>query len=86
MTGVELIARERQEQIEKHGWTAEHDDAHGSGELAEAASVILRSSWDSWPFEAHWADKIASKPYVERLTIAGALIAAEIDREMRANS
>lgn len=38
MTGVELIAAERQRQIEKKGWSAEHDDGHDGGELAMAAA------------------------------------------------
>ncbi len=37
MTGAELIARERQRQIEEKGWTPEHDDEHGQGILALAA-------------------------------------------------
>jgi hypothetical protein len=37
MTGVELIAKERQRQIEKEHWTAEHDDEHTDGSLALAA-------------------------------------------------
>lgn len=36
-TGVELIAEERQRQIEKEGWTPEHDDEHDDGQLALAA-------------------------------------------------
>jgi hypothetical protein len=36
--GIELIAAERQRQIEKEGWTAEHDRQWGSGELALAAA------------------------------------------------
>lgn len=38
-TGIELIAEERQRQIEKEGWTHEHDDQHTDGELAVAACV-----------------------------------------------
>lgn len=37
MNGIESIAAERQRQIEKEGWTPEHDDDHDSGELALAA-------------------------------------------------
>lgn len=36
-TGLELIKEERQRQIEKEGWTAEHDSHHTNGELAAAA-------------------------------------------------
>lgn len=38
-TGVELIAEERARQIEKEGWTAEHDDEHTCGELALVAAL-----------------------------------------------
>lgn len=37
MSGVELIAAERQRQIDVEGWTPEHDDTHDCDELAEAA-------------------------------------------------
>lgn len=37
-TGIELIADERERQVAKEGWTADHDDQHGSGELADAAA------------------------------------------------
>lgn len=37
-TGIELIAEERQRQIEEEGWTPEHDDEHEDGELADAAA------------------------------------------------
>ena len=36
-TGIERIADERQRQIEKEGWTPEHDDEHTDGSLAMAA-------------------------------------------------
>lgn len=36
-TGIKLIAEERARQIKQEGWTAEHDRAHVSGELADAA-------------------------------------------------
>lgn len=38
MTGAELIAAERQRQIETEGWTPEHDDIHDLDELAIAAA------------------------------------------------
>jgi hypothetical protein len=38
MTGIKLIAAERNRQIEKEGWTEEHDDEHDDGELALAAA------------------------------------------------
>ena len=36
-TGVQLIAAERQRQIEDEEWTPEHDDEHINAELASAA-------------------------------------------------
>lgn len=88
-TGIELIARERKEQIEKHGRTIELDvlsNAHQ--QLSEAASKLCADDVGGyWPFEtlpAGWNqdvwDKMTNKSYKERLIIAGALIAAEIDR------
>ena len=37
-TGIKLIAKERKRQIEKEGWSAEHDSQHKDGEIAIAAS------------------------------------------------
>ena len=36
-TGIELIAEERQRQIEVEGWTKEHDAQHKDCELVKAA-------------------------------------------------
>lgn len=38
-TAIELIDEERTRQIEKEGWTFEHDDQHDDGQLAQAAAV-----------------------------------------------
>lgn len=38
-TGIELIAEERQEQIEKHGFTTDED--YNLGELVEGAKYAL---------------------------------------------
>jgi len=49
--GVKLIADERQRQIEKEGWTSEHDKQHENGELALAAACYAipdnKRSWIS---------------------------------------
>jgi len=92
-TGIELIAIERQEQIEKHGRTVELDALTNSDyELAQAARMLITNDeemstrdllvaltglkyWDQSILE-----KMDNKPYKEKLVIAGALIAAEIDR------
>jgi hypothetical protein len=89
LTGVELIAKERQEQIEKHGQTIERDLRDNENQqLAIGAQMLLAAEWeegiDSESYPYGWNKEIChhmlSKPYKERLIIAGALIAAEIDR------
>lgn len=90
-TGIELIATERQEQIEKHGRTIERDvKENAEGEIAYFAGLLchehanhpdanvlnyLPPKWDK-----QLCLKMLSKTYKDRLIIAGALIAAEIDR------
>lgn len=90
-SGIELIAIERQEQIEKHGFSLEKDkDYYLADELEGAAKFALTlddtfypKSWGDW-WRARMVAKGASllpKDFkIERLKIAGALIAAEIDR------
>ncbi len=88
-TGIALIADERQEQIEKHGRSVAQDkELNYSNQLAHAASALsspILEDWDNrhaapegWDLEI-W-QKMHDKPYKERLIIAGALIAAELDR------
>ena len=90
MTGAELIAAERQRQINAEGWTAEHDDGHGDHELVWAAICYAKKACiasylplNDWPWDDEdWNP--AFLPY-RNLVKAGALIAAEIDRLQRAN-
>ncbi|WP_417744780.1 hypothetical protein [Rosistilla oblonga] len=91
-SGVEVIAAERERQVEVGGWTAEHDDAKKKGELANAAACYAmerrdrdRVIWDSpsrvilWPWHsALWKPNPLNR--IRELAKAGALIAAEIDR------
>jgi hypothetical protein len=86
-TGIELIAIERQEQIHKHHRTIGHDVLQNSGcQLAYGAERLCVPGLDIYNYQAPdgWNDelweKMTGKPYKERLIIAGALIAAEIDR------
>jgi len=88
-TGVELIAIERQEQIEKHGfdnqYTKDHPEYYLNKQLVIAATELLSQHPSIMRFPESWDNKatihrMASKSYKERLIIAGALIAAEIDR------
>lgn len=92
MTGIELIEKERYEQVVKHGRTIEKDIFYNSkNQLSTAASILCMESigciepqefaeeslegWNTALFE-----KMFDKPYEKRLIIAGALIAAELDR------
>lgn len=90
-TGIELIAEERQRQIEVEGWTPEHDAEHEYGELAIAACCYAWKEGDAYPCRQDWwpwADewwKPSPKNRIRELQKAGALIAAEIDRLQRLN-
>jgi len=84
--GIAMITTERAEQIHKHGFDTEHDKQHTGGELLEVARslIYLRLDWTvypvDWPVELF--HKINKKSRVEQLAVAGALIAAEIDRQL----
>lgn len=84
---LDLIAQERDEQITKHGFTPEHDDALDAGQLEEAAAALLTEDPERWP--AHLSRDIfhraSEKPTLNRLAVAAALIAAEMDRIIRAD-
>jgi hypothetical protein len=85
-SGAELIAIERQEQIEKHGRTIEKDVKENSeAQLKHAARKLISSAMEretgcpkGWNQNIY--NKMANKSMIQRLVIAGALIAAEIDR------
>lgn len=90
-TGIEMIAQERAEQIEKHGYTVEKDvEKYGDKGLIGVAGVITGSLVDPqmemmlmpvmtelWGIDA--AYKIAKKSPEEKLALVGALVAAQID-------
>lgn len=88
-TGIEIIAEERERQIDVEGWTAEHDDAGNNDEqLALAAAMYaLPSDYreheyhvrNIWPWDMNWY-KPTPEDRIRELAKAGALIAAEIDR------
>lgn len=89
--GATMIADERARQIAKEGWTSEHDDEHEQGELAQAAACYAlgasRKRYSHAYFPQRWPwDDTWWKPTdpVRDLVKAGALIAAEIDRLLRA--
>ncbi len=91
MAAIDDIATERQRQIEVEGWSPEHDDEHGAGEMAAAAATYALGAafpqktrlWlmRYWPWAPVWW-----KPRGPRkdLVRAGALIVAEIERLDRA--
>ena len=96
MNGVELIAAERRGQVEEKGLTAEHDAMYRHGDLAVAAAELAVDGTDSWVTHTiqggvseprdmcgavakHGCQGTAPN-HLQSLVIAGALIAAEIDR------
>lgn len=85
-SGIELIADERNVQIEKLHFTPEKDDNLNKGQLLNLAMYCILSNNDYLPKDTWSIDYLKSlhkKPRIEQLTIAGALIAAEIDRRLR---
>lgn len=79
-TGIDLISKERNEQIEKHGYTTSKDSKYKNNELIKASASIIATGEKDFPFDVESYGKIMKKPYLQRLAIAGALISAEIDR------
>lgn len=59
MSGVELIAEERERQVTAEGWTPEHDDCHYGGDLAIAAACYA----------------MPERLYVERRNVLGPVFA-----------
>ncbi|MQB37652.1 hypothetical protein DXT97_12700 [Agrobacterium tumefaciens] len=85
---IKAIAAERRRQIEKEGWTPEHDDKYTSGELLEAATCYalhnggeLDDAPGAWPWSRDFWKPTSRQRDLEK---AGALIAAELDRVIRA--
>ncbi len=87
-TGTDLIAAERQRQIDAEGWTPEHDRQLRDGSLAWAAvayalvPTVALGDYDRmsfWPWDLAYY-KPTPDDRVRELVKAGALIAAEIDR------
>lgn len=91
LSGIELIAQERKEQIQKHGRSVLKDVATNSQTVEPFGLLPLRAaatkclgSVAGIPWPSHWdkeiCAKIDAKGEKEKLIIAGAFIAAEIDR------
>lgn len=83
-SGIELIADERQEQPEKHKHTIEDDVVKNKNKDLAVGAIALLTKTSVHSFPLHWNKdivmKMLNKDYKNRLIIAGALIAAEIDR------
>lgn len=95
-TGAEMIATERQRQIDVEGWTQQHDANHSGPWLAFAAITYATpederdyATYDTLtgsfrlPHSWPWGPdswKPTPDDRVRELVKAGALIAAEIDR------
>jgi hypothetical protein len=99
-SGIELIAAERKRHVEQEGYSTFHDDEHTEGELSQAAAYYCyedpfiespaeaKESYDGlWPYR--WDERFAKRAGFPRPTLldlvkSGALIAAELDRRIRA--
>lgn len=87
--GASVLAAERHRQVHEEGYTAEHDASLDSNDLMWASWCLLdaaaseRPTTDApkmWPEGA--GDWKPEHTPMRRLVIAGALIAAEIDRRL----
>ena len=90
--GMKLIAQERQNQIEKCGFSLEFDKGWTKGQLLEAAYFSIHQAELKmygrtvgsvpWPKKMgiYFKRKIEKKSVVEQYTVAGALFWAENDR------
>ena len=85
---------ERHRQLDKEGWTAQHDAQHENGEMGMAAACYavpfpifqyfpeggdFHCFRELWPWDQKW-NKRNKHNRIRQLEIAGALCAAEIDR------
>lgn len=80
--GNDLIGYFRAEQIQKHGYTPEYDTQYQPDTLLYAAVAVLSKAWQIyWPssMDISALHKIYEKPHIERIAVAGAFLAAELD-------
>jgi len=87
-TGALLISQERERQKKSEGFTEEHDDSQNDGILAILAAELAIDSTNATIEHDCESDSrgLCAKhrdTKIKQLVVAGALIAAEIDREMR---
>lgn len=97
--GLAMIMHERRGQVEDRGYTSEHDDAYteaqlwnaahaylstiGSYDMGETPAIVAKDPPEYWPWDAEYWKPAGS---ISDLTKAGALIAAEISRRIRAKA
>lgn len=92
-----MALTERVRQVEREGWTADHDDDHARGELAAAAACYaippairgetigrgnLTLPRHLWPWGSAWWKPVPDDRARE-LVKAIALLLAELERELR---
>lgn len=92
-----LVVVERQRQIQKEGYGAKHDERHSRGQLGAAAACYAMPEvcrlqacnhgnyslvGAIWPWGAEWWKPTPSNR-IRELSKAGALILAELEREIR---
>lgn len=80
--GIDLIAEERERQINVEGWTLEHDSEHDNGELANAAccyamtndmKTFIDNEWGNdmflhfWSFDLSWLKKDSTEENNKRI-------------------
>lgn len=87
------VLAERRRQVTVEGWTPQHDDAHGNGEMAKAAACYAISAsgadasftWNHWwPWHPRWWKTAGGRR--RQLVKAAALLIAEIERVDRHDS
>lgn len=82
---IEQIEKERKRQVSEKGYTAKHDDAHKSGQIANHAAALATTWLDCvdtmYPYSEE-AIKMGLKNQDRKTQLikAGALIVAELER------
>jgi hypothetical protein len=84
-TGVDRIRAERMKQVLRHGYNAEHDAQHERSELLLLVVGLLDELYEVQTNGEEWIDDAVSDLVTrhdedELIEIAGALLAAELDR------
>jgi len=80
-TGIDLIAEERNRQIEKEGFSEKHDLAYKNNELEEYAMFLLTGDVHYFPngWDIEWKEKRFKRSRRENIIKAAALLAAHLD-------